>query len=369
MTDTPVPFISISKENFAEFQRQVYDYAASICVGNVTLPHRHGLLSFVVTIDTWHQLPGVANIDGINFLPRDVLNPPEPPADNANAWRSFEHRTKEFDKVVTALLVLTRRLKDALPTADRNELSDPILGMGRITSLDIMNHIRTQYGTLTSNDYKLLYTQLANKLDSAMNFTGFAADQRFIFQQLASQGQPIPELQKCDYLRSGTSHLLPIQKAIDTYLTAHPLTAAQTFTSLVEHITLHAPNFTQVTSDMGYTAAATFHSAPPPDYATLLSSPLFLTALATAAAAAAIPNPSRSSRPSRSGRAGRGGRAPPSPPIPAPIRSYCHAHGYDGHQSAACHKMKYGPTAHEYTDAARSATHHASVPGGSQVRL
>lgn len=226
---------------------------------------------FVVTIDTWHQLPGVANIDGINFLRRNVLNPPESPADNANAWRSFERRTKEFEKVVTALLVLTRRLKDALPTADRNELSDQILGMGRITSLDIMNHIRTQYGTLTSNDYKLHYTQRANKLDSAINFTGFAADQRFIFQELASQGQPIPELQKCGYLRSGTSHFLPIQKAIDTYLTAHPLTATQTFISLVEHITLHAPNFTQVTSDMGYIAAATLNSAPPPDYATLLS--------------------------------------------------------------------------------------------------
>ena len=120
---------------------------------------------------------------------------------------------------------------------------------------------------------------------------------------------------------------------------------------------------------MGYTAAATLHSAPLPDYAALLSSPLFLTVLATAAAAAALPNPSRSSRPSRSGRAGRGGRAPPSLPIPAPTRPYCHAHGYDGHQSAACYKMKCGPTAHEYTDAARSATHHASVPGGSQVRL
>ena len=79
------------------------------------------------------------------------------------------------------------------------ELSDPILGMGRITSSDIMNHVRTQYGTLTSNNYKLLYVQLTNKLDSPANFTGFAADQRFIFQQLASQGQPIPKLQQYDY--------------------------------------------------------------------------------------------------------------------------------------------------------------------------
>ena len=269
---------------------------------------------------------------------------------------------------MAAVLVLTRRLKDSLPNSDRNELSDPILGMGRITSLDIMNHIRTQYGTLTSNDYKVLYAQLTNKLDSPANFTGFAADQRFIFQQLASQGQPIPELQQCDYLRSGTTHLLPIQKAIDSYLTAHPLTATQTFTTLVEHITLHAPNFTQVTADMAYNAAAVSASpAPEPDYVNLLSSPFFLTAMATAAAAAVATQPPRQPRSAGSGRGGRSGRKP-APPSP-PARSYCHAHGYDGHQSADCYKMKHGPTAHEYTNAARQATNHTSVPGGSQVRL
>ena len=185
---TSLPFIAITKENFPEFQRQVYDHAASVCLDNGFLTHRHGLLSFVATIETWQQLRGnaVANGDDIVLLPRDILTPPLPPADNTNAWRLFDYRTKEFDKVAAGVLHLTRRLKDALPAADRNELSDPILGMGRITSLNIMTHLRTQYGTLTSEDYKLLYTQLAHKLDTAINFAGFAADQRFIFEQLAA---------------------------------------------------------------------------------------------------------------------------------------------------------------------------------------
>ena len=50
-----VPFIEVSRENFAEFQRQVYDYAASVCVDNGFLPHRHGLLSYIVPTDTWQQ--------------------------------------------------------------------------------------------------------------------------------------------------------------------------------------------------------------------------------------------------------------------------------------------------------------------------
>ena len=299
----------------------------------------------------------------MNFRPRDVLTPPVPPA---NAWRLFDYRHKEFEKATTAVLLLTRRLKDALPPADRNELSDPILGMGRIDSLAIMAHLRTQYGTLTSEDYKLLYSQLALKLDSAMNFTGFAADQRFIFEQLAAQGQPVPELQKCDFLRTGTSHLLPIQKAIDSYLTANPRAATQNFATLVEHITLHSPNFAQTTSDMGYTAANTTatHKSDATDF---LSSPSFMAALATAAAAAAIP-PHRPPR-NQKGRGRRNSKVPLTPPPSTPPRTYCYAHGYDTHSGLDCHKMRYGPAAQDFNDAARKAVDHTTVSGGSTTRL
>ena len=237
--------------------------------------------------------------------------------------------------------------------------------MGRIKSLDIMTHLRTQYVTLTSEDYKLLYTQLAHKLDTAMNFTGFAADQRFIFEQLAAEGQRIPELQKCDFLRTGTAHLPPIQKAIDSYLTAHPRTATQTFASMVEHITLHAPNFIQTTTDMGYTAASADvgpHTVS--DISALLASPLFLSALATAAAAAVIPLANRRS----CNRGSRSGQSPvPTAPSISP-RSYC-LHGYDSHAGVDCHKMRHGPLAKDFTDAARQALHHTALPGGSIHRL
>ena len=200
-----------------------------------------------------------------------------------------------------------------------------------------------------------------------MNFTGFAADQRFIFEQLAAQGQRVPELQKCDFLRTGTAHLPPIQKAIDSYLTAHPRTATQTFASMVEHITLHAPNFIQTTTDMGYTAASADvgpHTVS--DISALLVSPLFLSALATAAAAAAavIPLANRRSR----NRGSRSGQSPvPTAPSISP-RSYC-LHGYDSHAGVDCHKMRHGPLAKDFTDAARQALHHTALPGGSIHRL
>ena len=116
----------------------------------------------------------------ILYRPREIPTPPEIPAENANAWQVFEYRTKGFDKAATTVLLLARCLEDALPSSDRNELSDPILGMDQLTALDLMTYLLTQYGTLTSEDYKALHIhlQLSQKWDSATNFTGFAADQR-----------------------------------------------------------------------------------------------------------------------------------------------------------------------------------------------
>lgn len=372
-----IPFITISKETFAEFQRQVYDYASSSCLDSSFLAHGHGLLSYVVTIATWQTLPGNEMIDeedppNIIFRQRDTLTPPVMPADNANAWRIFDYQTKEFDKAAKAVLILTRRLKDALPAADRNELSDPVLGMGQLSALNIMDHLRAQYGTLTTEDYKNLHAQLSHKLDSAADFTGFAAGQRFIFQQLAAYGQPIPELQKCDLLRTSTCHLFPIQKAVDSYLTAHPHTAQQTFNNLVAHVTLHAPNFSKSAGDLGYTASATHLTSTDmaSTVATILASPTFITALSSAAAAAAVSPSSRSNRPPQTGRGGRGGRnRSTNSSADAPPRSYCFAHGYDTHSSADCYKMRWSPAAKTFTDDARLATHHTAVSGGSILRL
>ena len=56
--------------------------------------------------------------------------------------------------------------------------------MGQVNSLAIMTHLRTQYGTLTSEDYKLLYIQLTHKLDTANNHI-------FVIPVLAGLGPPV----------------------------------------------------------------------------------------------------------------------------------------------------------------------------------
>ena len=135
---------------------------------------------------------------------------------------------------------------------------------------------------------------------------------------------------------------------------------------MVEHITLHAPNFIQTTTDMGYTAASTeIRPHPISNISALLTSPLFISALATAAAAAVIPVAARRSR-------NRGDRSCPSPVPTAhslPPRTYFFAHGYGSHAGVDCHKMRYSPAAKDFTEAARQALHHIAVSGGSIHRL
>ena len=93
-------------------------------------------------------------------------------------------------------------------------------------------------------------------------------------------------------------------KAIDSYLTAHPHTANQTFHNLVAHINLHSPNFSQSAGDVGCTASVQSSNISS-TVATLLDSPTFITALATAAAVPPLP---RSPRLSWTGRGGQRGQ-------------------------------------------------------------
>ena len=242
---------------------------------------------------------------------------------------------------------------------------------------EVNRHLRAlTFDNVTLEDYKtsLPFVQRILNSNHSDRLKISSSQLRFIFQKLAACGQPILELQRCDFLRCGTCHLFPVQKVIDSYLTAHPHTANQTFHNLVAHITLHSPNFSQSAEDMGYTASAT-HTTPLQSFdisstvATLLNSPTFIAALATAAAAAVVPPPPRSARPPRTGRGSQRGQPKTSnPPATDPPRSYCYAHGYDAHSSADCYKMRWSSLAKTFTDEARLATNHTSFPGGSILR-
>ena len=149
----------------------------------------------------------------------------------------LESFRKIFDTYNVAALLLLRRIKLSLPTADTAQLRHPVLGLANLTSLEIMNHLRLQYGLFRVTDFNILYLKLEETMGCESQFADFASRFRLIFAQFASNNQPISELQQCNFLcRSIASHA-DLVEAQDTFFNLFPDPNTRTFLALVAHIT------------------------------------------------------------------------------------------------------------------------------------
>ena len=357
MTSPVLPFQSLDenpRQHFAEFERQVFDDAGSAC----TDIFPNGLLSLVVSDSIWATLPNnAAIVDGATIIvARNLLLPPIQPADNATTgvWKAFESRRKIFDLYNAASLLLLKRLKTSLPTSDRQLLSHPVLGLANIQHLEIMDHLRTQYGIFRATDFQNLYIELEAKMPTGADFSEFASRFRLIFAQFAINNQSISQLQQCTFLARAIAPFPHLVKAQDTYFQRVPDPSARTFADLVSHIAIHAPNFHSTAADFGYVAATNIVQPSSETIQEFLKSSQFATIIATAAAAI------------KTGRPNRSKKSPKSVLTSSP-RKYCHFHGYDWHDSVECRFMAKDTTL--YSDAARNSKNHTSPPGGSTDKL
>jgi hypothetical protein len=353
---SPEPFHSLAdnpRRHFAEFERQVYDTAGSSC----TDLFPHGLLSLVVSDTIWAQLPNNTTlVDDVPIVSaRNSFPPPIQPADNATTgvWKSFETRRKQFDLYHAAAQLLLQRLKLTLPTADIAILSHPILGLASSTSLEIMNHLRQTYGTFRATDFSQLYLDLDEHMAPTATFADFSSRFKFIFAQFETNGQPISQLQQCTYLTRAIRSHPHLVKAQDFYFQQFPDPSTRTFSALVAHITLHAPNFAVTSADFGY--AAPVIATPTDTLQAFLKSQQFSTILASAIASKS------------SGHQRRRDSTPTHPPSSSDSRKYCFLHGYDWHDSRQCRNMAKDLVT--YSEAMRTSRSHTSPPGGSTTKL
>ena len=348
----PLPFHSLDdqpRQHFAEFERQVYDDAGSSCLD--IFPH--GLLFLEVSDPLWANLPdNTVLVEGVpNILPRNTLLQPVQPADNATAgaWKAFERRVKVFDIFSSASALLLKRLKISLPIADRNMLNHPVLGLVNFTTLQIMDHLRSQYGIFRATDFANLTSELETKMLPTSSFDDVSSRQKLIFAQFAEHGQPISELRKCQYLTTSIQHIPHLSKARDLYFQHQPEPSLQTFSQLVAHITVHAPNIVSTIADLGFAGAATEIS----DHVTrFFQSPQLATILANAITTRSKPT-----------------AIAPQSSVPAPTatRKYCYLHGYDWHHSSKCRKMSADKIT--FCADAKNAADHTAVLGGSLIKL
>jgi hypothetical protein len=78
--------------------------------------------------------------------------PANPGAQIAEVTRQHASNLKEYELYVTTEAKLKQQLLAAVPSTYTDELTDPILGYANVTTLQILQHLATNYGTLSTDD-------------------------------------------------------------------------------------------------------------------------------------------------------------------------------------------------------------------------
>ena len=356
-------------QQFPAYQRAIYDAASNVCLA----VNPHGLMWQVASDTVWAGLAG--NTTDVNGVPTvaarpDPQRPVAPPeAGTHGQWNSYTHRHKDYVLYIDETAKLTKIIKDSLPDVDRNALNDPLFGLAQRSALQIMNHLRDQYGVLRATDYIALNETLRVRMDPSGDVVATAATHTLIHAQLAAVGQPSSELLKITTLVQSFSHIQYLQRTYETYVQTVPQPHLQTYRALVAYMALHSPNLKPTAADLGYTAASATSLTTPLTLSEYMASPAFA-AIVTAAAAAVNTAPNNRSRGGRDRRKPRQPTPTTTVPTHAPTnRVYCYVHGYDWHHGTACKRMADPRFTSDYSDAHRTAVSHTSMPRGSMDKL
>ena len=265
----------------------------------------------------------------------------EPPELGAAAavLKQYEITFRRNSAISEALRNLKNTIIASLPDSDIDELSDPTMGLVSVTSLEILQHLRTRYGIFLASDFGSFRRSLEETIGSR-TFAEVAAAHRLIHVQFGTANQNLSEIDKCRYLRAAIAFNVAMTTAVTSHLITHPQIIQQTFAGLTAHIMEQAPNFAVIPNDFGYAASSIATKDPYTGYFDSTAFAAFLDKRINAV----LP---------------KHNKAQPSKDSP---RLYCFKHGYNFHSSDKCRKMSSDP---EFTPAMRAATKQTDVKNGS----
>ena len=114
-----------------------------------------------------------------------------------------------LERASNALAHLLRRIKLTLPSSDQNFLSHPVLGLVNFTTLELMDHLRQQYGTFHATDFANLTLQLQQKMPAGSNFADNASKQRLILVNSPPTLNHYPNFSNASFSPPPSHHILP----------------------------------------------------------------------------------------------------------------------------------------------------------------
>lgn len=212
-----------------------------------------------------------------------------------------------------------KRAKNAILASLSDEalslLKDPVYGVRRLTLRNILDVLKTAYGTMTAHDLEKEKLRLAVPHAPNAPIREYTRLQTEVAHALTAARQPLSEAERVLHLRAGVRHHPPFAAAVQHYLITNPTVATQTFQGLAAALAQAEDNGdpTPTTGSTGYAAASI---AAPEPVLTLAA----VTQLIEEAVAKALQGQKSHGRPSRSQNE----------------KQYCWTHGPCSHNSPDC---------------------------------
>ena len=325
-----------------------------------------GLLGFIIDAADWSRFPPNILLGGGIQPVFDITTAIAIPAPNAsNALVKFwETAIKDRTSINEALQLLTQRMILSMPPSDISELSDPTWGMLSVTLQQMYVHCKLKYSVLNATDFDTIFQRLNLPKATTEDYPALAERHRDLHAVCLNARQPLSELEKCRYYKTSLQHDPAGFTASQHYIQLTPLLSNQTFTQLVAHVALHAPNYAPTAATLGYATASAATSInpaasarPSPTEAALATQVAQLQRDLAALRKSAPGRPSSGSATVARKINPRNGSTTPNPML------YCHSHGYGYHLGANCKNMQANPT--QYGPAHLAATNPFNPPGGS----
>ena len=350
--------------NFSPFRGVLFNEAMN--TENAILG-QYGLLFIFLNDAEWEALPGnlitaaiaaapavpggaaaVAAVPAVYRDRYDFTTPVPRPANNAaNAvLKDFELQTNNKATVYKAYLNLRAKMINSLAAEDISALSQYPYGVGNRSALDLYNHVVIQYSQLTQDDFTTIIGHLRSAKTATQTYAALASAHRDLHAILFTAGQPLSELDKCNYLIDALNKDAAGIYAAQLYAQAYPLIHHRTFNGLVAHVILHARNSVITTGSMHYATAASVLPLAP----AAVPVPAFGAAeLASLTAENAQLKKDLKALRKSSNTAGR-------------TKHYCWVHGTCFHPGSKCTVMLADRT--KYTSAHLNSLSSSSPPGG-----
>ena len=207
--------------------------------------------------------------EGLNYfqfhlaMPDPTRTPPGTPATLAKDAKTAEvatwnHRMERHKSYRTACADMKKLVIASLGPVIAQNIADPDTGFTQVTLRQLIDHVRTNYGSLQEADFRKLNDKLKVQFISSATFEADAANFTFIFRTLENAKHPKSGFDKMQILEEATKHLVDITTAIRDYKSKTPSAADRTYKKMVTHVLIQEHNglFTTTTHDGGFAGAA-----------------------------------------------------------------------------------------------------------------